>query len=352
MKLAEFLKTMHELMDGARRETLGSGDRIVFVSDLHLGDRSGSDDFRRNEDLVLGALSSHYRERNYRLVLNGDIEELHKFRLSAVRSAYSHLFDLFRDFAAGPGLVKIVGNHNLPLLLLPEDEFPRDHALRLDWNANTILAFHGHQSHKLFTKYNYISNFIVRYLANPLHLHNVDIPMTSARRFRAEKRIYRASKQLGIVSIAGHTHRPLFESYSKYDTLRWNIETMLRRYTLADETGKSELSQLISIYADEFRRLGKRDRTRKVSRSLYEREELLYPCMFNSGCLTGRGGFTAIEIADGTIALVYWARDGAARNYVEKEAQLKERASGTPWIKYTIASDSLDYVFARIQLLG
>ncbi|MBP7262869.1 MAG: hypothetical protein KBB32_01755 [Spirochaetia bacterium] len=127
---------------------------------------------------------------------------------------------------------------------------------------------------------------------------------------------------------------------------------MLRRYTLADETGKSELSQLISIYADEFRRLGKRDRTRKVSRSLYEREALLYPCMFNSGCLTGRGGFTAIEIVDGTIALVYWARDGAARNYVEKEAQLKERASGTPWIKYTIASDSLDYVFARIQLLG
>lgn len=352
MKLKEFLATMGSLMESAPKQVLTGGERMVFVSDMHLGDRSSRDDFVRNEELVMGALGSYYLNRGWRLVLNGDIEELHKFRLETIRSSYAHLFDLFRSFASGPGLAKIVGNHDLGLFLREEDEFPRDHALRLERPDGTLLAFRGHQAHKLFMKYNYLSDFIVRYIADPLHIHNLDIPMTSARRFKAERRIYRASKELGIVSIAGHTHRPLFESYSKYDTLRWNIEAMLRRYTLAAEEDKPNLSQLIGIYSAEFKRLSKKDKKRKVSRSLYEREELLYPCMFNSGCLTARGGFTAIEVEGPDIYLVYWSKEGAARPYIEREAHYTDQCAGTPWLKYTLSRDSLDYVFARIRLLG
>ena len=346
------MATMATLIDGARRERLGGHERIVFLSDLHLGDRSSRDDFVRNEDLVSGALSSHYLARGWRLVLNGDVEELHKFRLESIRASYAGLFDTFRAFAAGPGLVKIVGNHDLGLLLRDDDEFPVDHALRLDREDGTLLAFHGHQSHKLFMKHNYLSDFIVRYIADPLRIHNEDIPMTSARRFKAERRIYRASKSLGIVTIAGHTHRPMFESYSKYDSLRWNMESLLRRYAAAGKDEKGEIQALLAVYAAEFRRLGRKDRKRKVSRSLYEREELLYPCMFNSSCATARGGFTAIELEGGDISLVYWSRQGSARPYIEREALSRDQPAGTPWLRYVIARDSLDYVFARIKLLS
>lgn len=113
MKLKEFLATMGSLMESAPKQVLTGGERMVFVSDMHLGDRSSRDDFVRNEELVMGALGSYYLNRGWRLVLNGDIEELHKFRLETIRSSYAHLFDLFRSFASGPGLAKIVGNHDL-----------------------------------------------------------------------------------------------------------------------------------------------------------------------------------------------------------------------------------------------
>jgi predicted phosphodiesterase len=352
MKMLEFMTTLRTLHENSRRESLGSDSRIVFLSDLHMGDRSARDDFRRNADLVVDSLTAHYLPGGWKLVLNGDIEELHKFKPQAVRQAYDDVYGLFGAFASQDKLVKIVGNHDLALLLRDDHEFKLEHAFRLDRPDGSILAFHGHQSSKFFMKYNYLSDFLVRYIADPLKLKNTDIPMTSKRRFKAERRIYRASKELGIVSIVGHTHRPIFESFSKYDTLRWNIETLLRRYSVEDGEARESTASLVAVYSAEFKRLSKKERKNKVSRSLYEREELLVPCMFNSGCATSRHGYTAIEIEGSTISLVYWTKTGSARPYLEREAIRQETLTGTPWIRYTIASDSLEYVMARAKLLS
>ena len=176
--------------------------------------------------------------------------------------------------------------------------------------------------------------------------------MTSRKRFQAERRMYRVSKELGIISIVGHTHRPLFESFSKYDSLRWNIEALLRRYADAPEQDRPGIVSLVEIYSEEFKRLSRKERKQKVSRSLYEREELLVPCIFNSGCATGRGGFTAIEMDHESISLVYWTFAGKARAYLEREALFHDRMDGSPWIRYTIARDSIDYVMARSRLLS
>jgi len=305
MKAMDFLATMKDLVDAAPRRRLGPGARYVFLSDLHLGDRGPRDEFRGNAELVLESLSAKYLKDGWTLVLNGDIEELYKYRLATVRAAYPDLFGLFSAFAKDERLVKIVGNHDLALLAHERDDFPVDQALRLDGAQGTVLAFHGHQSSELFMRYNYLSDFLVRYLADPLAIRNADMPMSSKRRFKAERRIYRASKELGVVTIAGHTHRPLFESFSKYDSLRWTIETLLRRYAEESEEERERSARLIAVYSDEFRRLSKKERKRKVSRSLYEREELLVPCMFNSGCATGKNGYTVVEIEGDAIALAY-----------------------------------------------
>ena len=92
MKIQEFLTTMRTLMAGARCDNLGPDSRIVFMSDFHLGDGGKGDDFRHNADLVCGALESYYLEKNWRLVLNGDIEDLYKFKAVKIRAAYGELY--------------------------------------------------------------------------------------------------------------------------------------------------------------------------------------------------------------------------------------------------------------------
>ena len=50
-------------------------DRYIIFSDVHKGDReTGSDDFQRNEMIYCYALQ-YYLDHDYRLILNGDIEE-------------------------------------------------------------------------------------------------------------------------------------------------------------------------------------------------------------------------------------------------------------------------------------
>jgi UDP-2,3-diacylglucosamine pyrophosphatase LpxH len=352
MKMLEFMTTLRTLHEHSRRESLGPDSRIVFVSDLHMGDRGPRDDFKHNAGLFADSMSGRYLPEGWKLVLNGDIEELHKYKPAVVRQQYDDVYGLFGAFASQDRLVKIVGNHDLAMLLRDEHEFKLEHAYRLDRPDGSILAFHGHQSSKFFMKYNYLSDFLVRYIADPLKLKNTDVPMTSKRRFKAERRIYRASKELGIISIVGHTHRPIFESFSKYDTLRWNIESMLRRYANEEGESRESTAALIAVYSAEFKRLSKKERRNKVSRSLYEREELLVPCMFNSGCATSRHGYTAIEIEGSMISLVYWTKTGSARPYLEREAMRQDGLAGTPWVRYTLASDSLEYVMARAKLLS
>jgi len=352
MQMIEFMATMKTLHDQARRQEIGPSSKLVFLSDLHMGDGSSRDVFRQNAGLVGDALASRYLAEGYTLVLNGDIEELYKFKPVAIRTAYGDLYGIYKSFDERGRLIKIVGNHDLAMLLYDDHGFTLDHALRLDRPDGSILAFHGHQSSKLFMKYNYLTDFIVRYVANPLKIQNAEVPMTSKRRYKAERRIYRASKELGIITIAGHTHRPLFESFSKYDTLRWNIESLLRRYASESPETREKTAALISVYAAEFKRLSKKERKGKVSRSLYEREELLVPCMFNSGCATGKSGFTAIEINCDEISLVYWTKAGVARPYIDREAQGREDLAGTAWTMYTVARDSLEYVMARAKLLA
>jgi len=352
MKMKEFLGTMQDLMKDSLLLQLEPNSRYVFLSDLHLGDGGKTDDFKHNEELLRASLRDYYLPKGFTLVLNGDIEELHKFKLEAIFERYRELYIIFEKFAEQKRLVKLIGNHDLGLLLHQNYPFPIYHALCLEHKDSKILAFHGHQAYKLFMQYNYLSDFLVRNIVEPLKIQNREKPLTSKRRYKAERRIYRASRSLGLISITGHTHRPLFESFSKYDTLRWNLETLLRQYSSVDNTERPALEAQIRLYASEFKRLSKVERKKKVSRSLYEREEMLVPCMFNSGCATATSGFTAIELSDERLSLVFWAREGSVRPYIEKDALGKSSISDTDWCRYMLADDSLEYIIARSRLLS
>lgn len=352
MKFQEFLESFETLLSTSATVPLSPSSRFVILSDLHMGDGGVTDDLERNRGLVISALRDWYLERDYSLVLNGDIEELHKFGLKEIRRAWAPLYAVFDEFAARDGLWKIVGNHDLGLLREPEYPYPLHHGLKLEYAKHCLFAFHGHQASKFFVRHNYLSDFIVRYLAKPLRLKNTSISKDSHQRFKAERRIYRASKRLGIASLTGHTHRPLFESLSKYDSLRLSIEGALREYATADKERRLRLAELVGVYRAEFERLGKKEKKRKGSWGLYQEGGLLVPSVFNSGCATGKNGMTALELGGGEIRLVHWSGKAKARPYIEREALLKDTLEGTPYSRYVLAGDSLEYLFARIELLG
>jgi UDP-2,3-diacylglucosamine pyrophosphatase LpxH len=352
MNFSDFLGSFREFLAASPSLSIDGDGRYVFLSDLHMGDGGGSDDLEHNRELAITTLRDWYLERGYTLILGGDIEELQKFKLSRIRRAWGEMYEIFDAFAARGALRKLVGNHDLSLLREAGYPYPLYHGLRLERSGRSLFCFHGHQASRLFVKHKYLSDFIVRYLAKPLKVKNASISGDSRQRFKAERRIYRASKRLGIVSVCGHTHRPLFESLSKYDSLRWSIEELLREYPSSPPDRKARIAELVGLYRGEYERLKKGELRWGLSKSLYEEKSLLIPCVFNSGCATGKNGITALETEGGRIGLVHWAREGKARPYLLEEAQMKDRIEGGDAARYLLRQADLGQVFARLDLLG
>ena len=88
MKTATFMATLQTLIDQAPRIDADADTRLVFLSDLHMGDGGKRDEFRKNAALVASSLTGKYLTEGYGLVLNGDIEELYKFKLRQIQTAW------------------------------------------------------------------------------------------------------------------------------------------------------------------------------------------------------------------------------------------------------------------------
>lgn len=329
---------------------LKRGERLVVFSDLHLGDGGRLDDFLPNAGLLSAALERHYLPRGYQLILNGDVEELQRFRLPDIRRQWAGFYRLLERFARRGRLERLVGNHDAALeLLRTPDPAPRLlEALRLELGGNHLLLFHGHQASYLQTRLIGLSSAAVRYLANPLRVRNWSLSRSSRRRFRVEKRVYAFARARRTLALIGHTHRPLFESLSKLDALRFRIERLCRELPGARGRRRAGLEQELARRKTELESLLAR-RGRGRDGTLYT-SPLLVPCLFNSGSCIGRRGLTGMEIAGGRIRLVHWFdRDRQGHRVPLETAQPLE---GTPYSRVVLEQDSLDYLFIRIRLLA
>jgi len=223
--------------------------------------------------------------------------------------------------------------------------------MRLTFQDDTLFLFHGHQSTIFFERFNDISGFFLRYGANALRIHNVPVTYESRKKYRTEHRVYSFSSGRKIVSVVGHTHRPLFESLSKIDTLRFRIEQLCREYNGVSAQARIAIETAIGSYRRELSRLWERDREDGLRSSLYN-EEICVPCLFNSGCGIGKRGVTAIEINEGSIALVYWFDPARSSHSVLDEGEPAERLGMSPFYRTVLKQDRLEYIFARIRLLA
>ena len=351
MKYDTYEESFRQFIKDCPEERLDESARYVFLSDLHMGNGGKRDDLAPNRALIEGMLESWYLPQDYILILNGDIEDLSKFSLQSIRSAWPRLLGIIAQFAERKRLRKIIGNHDYDLSPRKDYPWPMIPGLVYRVGDNRIFAFHGHQASSLYVKYDFVSDFLIRYFVKPLRIRNSGVSRDSHRRYRTERRIYRAARTLGVMAVTGHTHRPLFESLAKYDNIKIKIETLLSRLSDAPFDEKKALTEQIILYKNEMEKLAAVKEREKKTQSLYGTGPFLIPCLFNSGCATGKHGITALEIAGGSISLVYWTTQETARPYIANEA-LATEISGGAFYRYILKRDTLDAIFTRIDLLA
>jgi len=349
--------TVDRSLDRVLREApavpLNDTGRWVIFSDLHLGNGGPKDDFKRNAPLFLRILDSYYLKKGFGLILNGDIEELQRFSLKKIVSRWKEVFALFRRFQAGPGLIKIAGNHDVELLSKEgvEADLPIQEAVRLEYGRDSLLVFHGHQARRFSPLLATLGHWVIRFLASPLGISNYATAANSRKKYRIEKRIYRFANERRMAAVIGHTHRPLFESLSKLDTLRFNIEQACRRYPNLTGPERPAMERKIQDYLREIQDLlARKDKYDRVG-SLYQTLPPI-PSVFNSGCGIGQSGLTGLEIADGQIALVHWFDSRRPRKELERNGYSPEPLEDTGYYRLVLKKEPLDYIFTLIRLLS
>ena len=223
-------------------------DRIVIFSDLHMGDGGSTDDFLLNSNLFKHVMERYYLERGFKLILNGDVEELHRFLHTNIRERWNDVNSLFRRFQDETGAYRIWGNHDFDLSWANIGSgFHRVYdSLKLDISGRQLFMLHGHQGSPLLERFHHFNRFVLKNVAEPLGIQNFKLEIDTKEITALERRIAHFAQKIGMITVMGHTHRPLF-----------GVRSMI-------------------------------------------------PGLFNSGCAIGQRGITSIEIEEGRMSVVHW----------------------------------------------
>ena len=264
-------RRLQEAYRNAKVERFDARSRYIFFSDCHRGDDSASDEFTRNQSVLLHALN-YYFNHGYAYVEVGDGDDLWEYSdFKNIRLAHSDIFLAIKQFFDADRLVLLYGNHNIYLKSRDfvrrnyyhyYDEYSQDThelfpgvvpyealVLKDGGTGREILAVHGHQGDFLNDQFWVASMLLMRYFWRFMHVVGFQNPTSPAKNLYKRDKIeikYKSwIKKHGKILICGHTHRPKFS----------------------------------------------------------EGGELPY---FNTGCCIHTKGITGIEIAEGKIMLVAW----------------------------------------------
>ncbi len=341
---------LYDLLQRTPVWPLDENRKYLIFSDLHMGAGGRNDDFEPNADMFLDILDD-YLSRGFTLILNGDVEELLRFNLRDIMSRWARFFAILDGFRDGPGLYKIIGNHDLELQDAADYPYELYEALTFDYKGNRLFIFHGHQTMRRYREYNRAIHYTLKYLANPLNIKNYAVSHSSHKRFTTEKRVYQFSSEQKVMSIIGHTHRPLFESMSKIDSIRFEIERLCREYPKTSDEKRIRSERQIADLRQRLTRVLDRADHFEIRNSLYN-ANLVVPCMFNSGTVLGKRGMTCLEIKNGKILLRHWFDERRSSRFLDYVSLSTKQLNNSSIYKVKMKEDSLDYIFTRIRLLG
>ncbi|MDR1839070.1 MAG: metallophosphoesterase [Treponema sp.] len=344
--LAEDVFNDDEVLD------ISGGGKVLIISDLHMG--SGSrDDLYYNGEMLTCLLEEYYFKKGWFLILNGDIEELQKYSIDYIHERWAGLYRVFNLFAEENRLYKIIGNHDEQLLFKKYGSYPYPLHSVVKINTGIVSAFvyHGHQLSNIYARFNKLFGFSIRYILKPLGIKNITTARSPHKRFEIEKKAYAFSLNNHCLSIIGHTHRPLFESLGRFDYIKFEIERMCRDYPSSQGEDRSRIENEVTALRKELSKLKRKEKRDVLRQSLYG-DELPVPCLFNSGSALDKKGINAIEMTNEDIALVYWFTEGKSKKFITRGGYEIEGIPGRPYRRAVLNHNKLDYIFAKIKLLG
>jgi hypothetical protein len=318
-----------------------------------MGDGGPKDELAKAKKSIAAVLGYWYYPRGYTLVLDGDVEDLRGFWFKDILAAWPELYAVFDVYSQAGRLRKIAGERDLALLRIASYPYEMSHALRLDTEGSSLLILHGHQASTALAGRNYLSDYLAHWLATSKR-PKVEAEV-KGERFKTERRLYRAACSLGIILIQGHTRRPLFESLSSRDTVRAEVERLLRE----PQVRPTVLDRMIDLYREEVRADSGKLRFASSGASFDERG-IGVPCLFSPGRALGRRGLRAIEIEGGKVRLVRWTKSRVKRGGEESpsaapwpsaELELTPLA-GSTYARYELRSTAIDEIVERVGLLA
>ena len=177
----------------------------IFISDLHLGDGSKSDDFHRDDELS-DLITKYWDDDKY---IVGDVAELWQAHLDKIMWAHEGIWKILK----ASGTTFIHGNHDY----LPFSKFWPEH-----YEDNLIYAEHGHQldiynNTSMFNLKWPIGKYVTLAVGWMEKLFHKDADEFLLKKYGEFKymaaKLQGAEKRLGFpikpqsIYIAGHTHK-------------------------------------------------------------------------------------------------------------------------------------------------
>jgi UDP-2,3-diacylglucosamine pyrophosphatase LpxH len=220
----------------AREIEIDDTSKFVFMSDVHRGDNSISDEFAHNQNIYYHALNHYYNE-DYTYVEVGDGDELWEHsKFEHIRSAHSDVYWLLQKFYFSGRLKMLFGNHNMHFRdktyvkqnlfeyydeyleqrgeLFPGIEIDESLMLTYKKTGQKIFIVHGHQGDMLNDQLWKLSMAWMRYFWRVMHVIGFRNPASPAKnrvkRHKIEKNFESFIKRHGVMLVCGHTHRPKF----------------------------------------------------------------------------------------------------------------------------------------------
>jgi hypothetical protein len=143
----------------------------------------------------------------------------------------------------------------------------------------------------------------------------------------------------------------LFESLGRFDYIKFEIERLCRDYPESSGEDREKIAGEVEQLRIELGKLKRSERRDVLRQSLYG-DVMPVPCLFNSGCAIGKKGINAIEVDKDNISLVYWFVQGKGMKFISRGWYPVEQLGDTGYCRSVLNNDRLDYVNAKIQLLG
>ena len=251
----------------AKRLRIDAGSKLVLFSDIHRGRGSGADDFAKNQKLYHTALRHYYRE-GYTYIELGDGDELWQERhMWEITAEYDHIFAQLALLYREGRLLMLYGNHDkiksdadwvrlhlrtycprretAPVPLFPEIKVEEAIVLTHGETGGEILLLHGHQADFFNDRLWLLGRFLVRYIWQPLELVGFRNPFDAEQNYRRQTHVEKIladwGRRAGLPIVAGHTHRPLFaqKAADKYYNTGSSVHT---RYITAMELAQGAMA--------------------------------------------------------------------------------------------------------------